>query len=56
MSVKILKSNKITHASQDENKKFFFLLVCIYVNNITLSPALIYKDDSGSLQDIWFED
>ena len=56
MSVEALKSGRIIHASQDGSREFLFLLACICVNNTALPPVLIYKGDSGSLQDIWLED
>ena len=56
VSIKVLKSDRITYTSQDENREFFFLFICIYTDNIALLPALIYKDNSRSLQNIWFED
>ena len=47
--VKVLKSDRITYTSQNKSKKFLSLLVYICVNNITLSPIFIYKDNSGLL-------
>ena len=56
MSLEALESGRITHASQDGNKEFISLLACIGADGIALPPALIYKGDSGILQDTWVED
>ena len=56
VSVEALESGRITHASQDGSREFLSLLACICADNTALPPALIYKGDSGSLQDTWLED
>ena len=56
MSLETLESGRITHASQDGNREFISLLACIGADGTALPPALIYKGDSGILQDTWVED
>jgi hypothetical protein len=56
MSLEALESGRITHVSQDGNREFISLLVCIAADGTALPPALIYKSDSGVLQDTWVED
>ena len=56
MTLEALLSGRITHASQDGSREFLSLLVCTYADGSALPPALIYKGDSGLLQDIWVED
>ena len=56
MSLEALESGRITHASQDGNREFISLLACIGADGTALPPALIYKGDSGILQDTWVED
>ena len=56
MSVEILESDRITYASQNGNREFFSLFIYICINNIALPSALIYKNNSKLLQDIWLKD
>lgn len=56
MTLAALLSGRITHASQDGSREFISLLACICANGTALPPALIYKGDSGTLQDTWVED
>ena len=56
MTLKALLSGRITHASQDGSREFLSLLAYIYTDKSALPPALIYKEDSGLLQDTWVED
>ena len=56
MSLEALESGRITHASQDGNREFISLLACIGADGTALPPALIYKGNSGILQDTWVED
>lgn len=56
MTLEALESGRITHASQDGSREFISLLACIGADGVTLPPALIYKGDSGTLQDTWVED
>ena len=56
VSIKALESGRITHTSQNGSREFLSLLACIYINNTALPSTLIYKGNSRSLQDIWFED
>ena len=51
MSLEALESGRITHSSQDGNREFIRLLACITADGTALPPALIYKGDSGVLQD-----
>jgi hypothetical protein len=51
MSLEALESGRITHLSQDGNREFIRLLACIAADGTALPPALIYKGDSGVLQD-----
>ena len=56
MALEALLSSRITHASQDGSREFISLLACICADGSALPPALIYKGDSGTLQDTWIED
>ena len=56
MSLEELHSGRITHASQDGSREFLNLLTSIYTDGNALPPALIYKEDSNTLQDTWVED
>ena len=56
MSKEALESGQITLASQDGSREFISLLACISVNGVALPPSLIYRGDSGTLQDTWLED
>ena len=38
------------------SREFVSLLACIGADGSALPPALIYRGDSGSLQDTWLED
>ena len=49
LSLKTLLSRRITHASQDSNKKFIILLACISAANIALLLAIIYQNKSNNL-------
>jgi len=55
MSREAFESGRITRASQDGNREFISLLVCISAAGIALPPALIYKGET-SLHDTWLED
>ena len=50
--MEVLESDRIIHMSQDRNREFFFLFICICADNTALLSTFIYKDNSGSLQDI----
>lgn len=56
MTKEALDSGRITNASQDGSREFISLLACICADETALPPALIYKGDSGSLQNTWIED
>jgi hypothetical protein len=56
MSKKALESSRIIYASQDGSREFISLLVCISADGVALSPSLIYRGDSRTLQDTWMED
>ena len=56
MTTEALASGRITHANQDGNREFISLLACIGADRTALPPALIYRSDSGTLQDTWVED
>ena len=56
MSKEALESGQITHASQDGSREFISLLACISADGVALPPSLIYRGDSGTLQDTWLED
>ena len=49
ISVEVLESGRIIHASQDRNKEFFFLFVYIYTDNTAFLSTFIYKNDSRLL-------
>jgi len=56
MSKKAYESGRITAASQDGNREFISLLACVSAIGIALPPALLYKGESGDLQDGWLQD
>lgn len=56
MSKEALENGRITHASQDGSREFISLLACISADGVALPPSLIYRGDSGTLQDTWMED
>ena len=56
MTLHALKSERIIGASQDGSREFISLLACICADGTALPPALIYKGDSGDLQDLWVSD
>ena len=56
MSVEALRSGQIQYASKDASREFISLLAYIPADGITLPPSLIYKGESGDLQDTWLED
>lgn len=56
MSCEALETGRIPYASQDGNREFISLLACISATGVALPPALIYKGDSGTLQNTWVED
>jgi hypothetical protein len=56
MSKKAYESGRITGASQDSNREFISLLACVSAIGVALPPALLYKGESGDLQDSWLQD
>ena len=46
MSLDAYESDRIIHVLQNGNREFMNLVTCICVNNIALSFALIYQDES----------
>ena len=56
MSVEALRSGRIQYASEDGSREFISLLAYISADGTSLPPPLIYKGDSGDLQDTWLED
>ena len=56
MNKEALEQGRITHAGQDGNREFITLLACICANATYLPPSLIYKRESGTMQDTWLED
>ena len=56
MSLEAYLSGRIRYASEDGSREFVSLLACIGATGKVLPPALIYRGDSGSLQDTWLED
>ena len=56
MSLEAYLSGRIQYASEDGSREFVSLLACIGATGTVLPPALIYRGDSGSLQDTWLED
>ena len=51
MSIEALKNGRIQYAYKDNSREFISLLACISANETALPPSLIYKGESGSLQD-----
>ena len=56
ITFKTLLSGRIIYTSQDGSREFISLLAYISTTGVALPPALIYKEDSGTLQDTWLED
>ena len=56
MTTEALLSGRIKFATQDGSREFLSLLACICADGTYLPPSLIYKSESGSLQDTWLED
>jgi hypothetical protein len=56
MSKKAYESGRITGVSQDGNREFISLLACVSAIGVALLPALLYKGESGDLQDGWLQD
>jgi hypothetical protein len=56
MSKKAHETGRITGASQDGNQEFISLLACVSAIGVALPPALLYKGESGDLQDGWLQD
>jgi hypothetical protein len=56
MNKEALEQGRITHAGQDGNREFITLLACICADATYLPPSLIYKGESGTMQDTWLED
>ena len=56
MSIEALKNGRIQYACEDGSREFISLLACISADGTALPPSLIYKGESGSLQDTWLED
>ena len=54
--IEVLLSDRIKFAMQDGSREFLSLLIYIYADDIYLSLFLIYKSESGLLQDTWLED
>ena len=54
ISLEAYESDRITHALQNDNREFISFLTYICVNDIVLSFALIYRDES--IQDTWLND
>jgi hypothetical protein len=42
-------------ANQDGSHEFIILIVFICVDGSRISSALIYKNESGAIQDIWLD-
>jgi hypothetical protein len=51
-----LKEGKIKGAIQDGSREFISLLAAISATSERMPPALIYRSDSGDMQDSWLED
>ena len=51
MSIEALKNGRIQYTYKDGSREFISLLAYISVNGTALPPSLIYKGESGSLQD-----
>ena len=51
-----VRSGRIQYASEDGSREFISLLACICADSTSLPPSLIYKGDSGNLQNTWLED
>ena len=47
-----LQNKNLLNSTQNGSKKFIFLLICICIDGIMLSPILIYENLSNDLQNI----
>jgi hypothetical protein len=56
MNKEAFEQGRITHAGQDDNREFITPLSCICADATYLPPSLIYKGESGTIQDTWLED
>ena len=48
-------NNKLVNAGQDGNREWITCLATICADGSALSPALIYKANTGNLQDTWLD-
>ncbi|KAL2358238.1 hypothetical protein BJ546DRAFT_963620 [Cryomyces antarcticus] len=53
---KASESGRLLDAGQDGSREFITLIVSICADGTRILTALIYEDESGDLQDSWFED
>ena len=51
MAREAFQQGRITHAAQDGNREFITLLACVCADTTYLPPSLIYKGESGLMQD-----
>ncbi|RAL68050.1 hypothetical protein DID88_008773 [Monilinia fructigena] len=56
MSASAYDRGKVTKARQDGSREVISLLACICADGTALPPTLIYKGDSGDLQDTWVDE
>ena len=56
MTLKEYQSGRVNSAKQDGSREFISLLASICADGTAPPPTLIYKGDSGDLQDTWVED
>lgn len=47
---------RVTKARQDGSRELISLLACICTDGTAIPPTLLYKGDSGDLQDTWIDD
>ena len=55
MTLKALRSGRITHMMTDGNQEFVTLMACICADGISIPVSLIYKGKSHDLQDSWVD-
>jgi hypothetical protein len=56
LTLEALQSGRIKFARQDGCREWISLLAAICGDNSTLPPAIIYKAESGDIQDSWVEE
>jgi hypothetical protein len=56
MTVVALKSGRVTKSKQDRSREFISVLACVSAIGKWIPPLLLYRGESGDLQDTWVSD